>query len=168
MFSVAHERERRPRTRVHRTQDVTTPTNTHKGWRFATDSPWTLWHTGGSRQGHPRYTRASKEEGCGWPDASSTRRPTTNDNPTDKVSRQTCVQQPGVDTLGNLHGSGAARRSHGDRAVRRLVRSRLVNRIEVETSRIIKKIAQRETKPITQEKINQETEYIKIPAESVH
>ena len=30
-FVIAHERETRPRTRTHRTQDVTTPTNTHKG-----------------------------------------------------------------------------------------------------------------------------------------
>ena len=80
----------------------------------------------------------SKEEGFGWPDTSSTRRPTTNDNSTDKVSRQTCFQQPGGDTLGNLHGSGAARRTHGDRAVRQLI-------IEVETSLIIKKIAQNQS-----------------------
>ena len=32
-------------------------------------------HTGGSWQGHPQYTSASTEEGRGWPDTRSTRRP---------------------------------------------------------------------------------------------
>ena len=45
------------------------PTTHNKGWRFATESPWTLCHTGGSRQGHPRYTSVSTERGRGWPTA---------------------------------------------------------------------------------------------------
>ena len=46
-----------------RSQAETRRQETHRphaqGWRFATQSPWTLWHTGGSRQGHPRHTSAS-------------------------------------------------------------------------------------------------------------
>ena len=43
--------------------------HTHnKVWRFATESPWTLWHTVGSRQGHPRYTGAQTGKARGWPD----------------------------------------------------------------------------------------------------
>ena len=34
-----------------------------QGWRSSKESPWTLWHTGGSLQGHPRYTSASTEGG---------------------------------------------------------------------------------------------------------
>ena len=44
-----------------------------------------------------------------------------------------------------------------------LVEENVVNRVEVEKTRIIKKIEQREMKPVTQEKINHGTEYIKIP-----
>ena len=43
------------------------------------------------------------------------------------------------------------------------VEENVVNRVEVEKTRIIKKIEQREMKPVTQEKINHGTEYIKIP-----
>ena len=50
--------------------------------RAGAESLWALWHNGGSRQGHPRYTSASTEESHGWPDTSSTRRPPTNDNTT--------------------------------------------------------------------------------------
>ena len=39
----------------------------------------------------------------------------------------------------------------------------VVNRVEVEKTRITKKIEQTEMKPVTQEKINHGTEYIKIP-----
>ena len=85
-----HEHERTG----HKTSRLQPP---HKGLRFATESPWTLWHTGGSRQGHPRHTGASEEEGCGWSDTSSTRRPTTNDNTTDKVLRQMCFQETSAD-----------------------------------------------------------------------
>ena len=35
-----------------------------------------LWQTGGSRQGHPRYTSASTEEGRGWPDKRAPRNKT--------------------------------------------------------------------------------------------
>ena len=38
----------------------------HKGWRFATESPWTLWHTGGWH-GHPRYTVARTGKAVGGP-----------------------------------------------------------------------------------------------------
>ena len=44
-----------------------------RGWRSATESPCTLWHTDGSQQGHPRYTSASTEGGRGWPETQSTR-----------------------------------------------------------------------------------------------
>ena len=48
------------------THDVTTPSTQRKGWRFATESPWTLWHTGGW-QGHPRYTGARTGKAVGGP-----------------------------------------------------------------------------------------------------
>ena len=36
---------------------------------FGTHHPaWMSHHTGGSRQGHPRYTSAQQWEGRGWPD----------------------------------------------------------------------------------------------------
>ena len=65
------------------TSDTTTPTRAHsnqhnKGWRFAAESSWTLWRSGGSPQGHPRYTSASKEEGRGWPEVNSTYSPTND------------------------------------------------------------------------------------------
>ena len=44
-----------------------------------------------------------------------------------------------------------------------LVEEIVVNRVEVEKTRIVKKIEQREMKPVTQEKINHGTKYIKIP-----
>ena len=44
-----------------------------QGWRLATESSWTLWHTGGSGQLHPRYASASTKEGCWWPATSFTR-----------------------------------------------------------------------------------------------
>ena len=60
-----------------RSQAETRRQETHQphahGWRSATESPWTLWHTGGSRQGPPRYTSASTEGGRGWPETQSTR-----------------------------------------------------------------------------------------------
>ena len=61
----------------------------------------------------------------GGPTSSTTRRQ-TNDNPR-KTSLKTNVlpAKPGVDTLGNFHGSGAARRSHGERAVKRNTMSTL-------------------------------------------
>ena len=57
------------------------PTNTHKGWIFATESPWTLWHTSGSRQ-DTHGTPVPEIEGRGWPDTSSTTRRPTNENTT--------------------------------------------------------------------------------------
>ena len=66
-----------------------------KGWRFATESSWTLWHTGGTRQGHP-YTSVSTEEGRGWPDVKSTVRPTTNDNKTKTSLESNVLSQPGA------------------------------------------------------------------------
>ena len=74
-----HNAEHHHRGQAHkharkRRQDDRRRTNrTHKIWRSATESPWTLWHTGGSRQGHPRYTSASTEGGRGWPGTQSTR-----------------------------------------------------------------------------------------------
>ena len=44
-----------------------------KGWRTVAESSWTLWHSRGSREGHPRYTRARTRQGCGWPDNKSPR-----------------------------------------------------------------------------------------------
>ena len=92
VFSVALERESRPRTR--RPHYITTPTTTTKGWRFVTESSWTLWHIGGSRQGHPRYTSASTKEGRGWPDKRPTRHDSTRrkDNDETKVMKKRTVK----------------------------------------------------------------------------
>ena len=76
---------------------------------------------------------------------------TTHDNTTKTGLRHTCFQET------------SAVRETGD--LRRLVKLR--QQVEMETSRIIKKIAQEKAEPInqekiTQEKINQETEHVKI------
>ena len=63
--------------------------HTHMGWLFATESPWTQWHTGGSRQdthGTPVPTR----EGRGGA------RHKLHDRTTDKRQhdkRQVCVKR---------------------------------------------------------------------------
>ena len=49
-----------------------------------------------------------------------------------------------------------------------LVEENVVNRVEVEKTRIIKKIEQTEMKPVTQEKINHGTEVHQETAESAH
>ena len=95
-YSVAHEHGTWPQTRAHRTHDVPTPTTTHKGWRFATESHWTLWHTSGSRQGHPRYTGAR-----------------TGKHDRQGLETNVLSENPGVDTLGNFHGSGVGSRNRG-------------------------------------------------------
>ena len=55
-----HERTKRKTSRLQ-------PTHTTRIGALPKSPPWT-WHTGGSRQRHPRYTSASTEEGRGWPD----------------------------------------------------------------------------------------------------
>ena len=93
VFSVAHQRDVRPRTRAQGTHDVTTPTTpTHnKGWRFATESPWTRWHTGGP--GKDTHGRPVPEPGkaVGGSQRPPRRRPqtTTRQRP---VSRQSQVR----------------------------------------------------------------------------
>ena len=62
--------------------DVTTPTTPtttpRMGWRFATESPWTLWHpVGPGKDTHG--TPVPDTEGRGWRKTSSTRRLPTND-----------------------------------------------------------------------------------------
>ena len=156
-YSLAHERGTWPRTRAHRTHDVPTPTTTHKGWRFATESHWTLWHTSGSRQGHPRYTGAR-----------------TGKHDRQGLETNVLSENPGVDTLGNFHGSGVGSRNreiYGE--LSNSVNKNVVDRTKVETRPRSSRRSCRETEPFTQEKINQEkinqeTEYIKIPAESAH
>ena len=77
------------------TPDVTTPstqtTTRRKGWRFATESPWTLWHNGGSRdthgtlvpkQGRPWVARRNLHE-------DDQRQKTTRQR---QASRQSCFQ----------------------------------------------------------------------------
>ena len=96
--------------------------------------------------GHPRYTSASTEEGRGWPDTSSTRRPLTNDNKT-KTSFESNVLSGNRcgHTLGILHVCGACLQKpeiYGE-MLSNSVNEHVVNKVEVETSRIIKKIAQR-------------------------
>ena len=95
-YSPLHMSYKQLLTRAQGTHDATTPstsTTTHnKGWRFATESPWTLWHTGGSRQGHPRYTGAQTGKAVGGPQQPPRRlRQTTTRHR--QVSRQTCFQR---------------------------------------------------------------------------
>ena len=148
-------------------------TKTTTGWLFASGSSWPLRHTGGSRQ-DTHGTPVPEREGQ-W--LAHNRRPQTNDRQTTTCLGQTCFQEKEVqtDVLSTKTGvdrhlytymvAELARRSHGDRAVKQSTRSRLVNRFEVEASRIIKKIVQRNG-TITPDKINQvswhETEHIKI------
>ena len=104
--SVMNEHERKART-TSRLQ------HTHnKGWRFATESPWTLWHTGGSRQGHPRYTGAQTGKAVGGPQQPPRRRLQTNDHKT-QTSVKTNVLSGNKcrPTLVILHGSGADSRN---------------------------------------------------------
>ena len=54
-----------------------------------------VWHTGGSRQGHPRYTSAFTEGGRGWPETRFTRH---HQNDKTKVT---------APRLCHEHGSGA-------------------------------------------------------------
>ena len=145
---VEHERTEHKMSRLQQ--------HTHtKGWRFASESPWAQWHTGGSWQGHPRHTGARTGKAVGGPTSSTTRRQ-TNDNLT-----KTCVKtnvlpaKPGVDTLGNLHGSGAARRSQGKRAVERNTMSTLSTSRSGDVPDHHEDRA--EKRKITQEKVNQET-----------
>ena len=121
----------------------------------------------------PTVHRCPKGKAVGGPQqTTSDERPSDNDMPRTNVLSGKQVQtdvlsaKTGVDRhLYTCMVAELAQRSHGDRAVKQSTRSRLVNRFEVEASRIIKKIAQRNgTIPL--EKINQvswsETEYIKI------
>ena len=57
--------------------------HTNKGWRFATESPWTLWHTGGCPTG-------KAVSGPKWPPRDDHRQATTRHR---QASRQTCFQQ---------------------------------------------------------------------------
>ena len=107
LYDHEHERKAHTTSRLQRHQQTR-----NKDCRFATESPWTLWHTGGSWQGHPRYTGA--RQGTPWvarrnlyeDDHSQT---TTRHRP---VSRQTCFQGNKCrHALGNLHGSGAGSRN---------------------------------------------------------
>ena len=63
-------------------------------------------HTGGSRQGHPRYTSASAEEGRGWPGKSMTTN--TMRAETKNVHGHAMPRMP----LAHLHGSGAVQDRH--------------------------------------------------------
>ena len=116
--------------------------------------------------GHPRYTGASTEEGRGWPDVTSTK--TTNDNrrqDTDKrQDKRACNDQvlrnvnSHTAELGFLHGSGAGSQNWRSTESCRNPKTHVVKRVE-ETSRIMKKTTLEKINP---EKINHETEYIKI------
>ena len=85
-------------------------------------------HTGGSWQGHPRYTSASTEEGRGWPETRSTRH--HHDDKT-KVT---------LTRLGYQHGSGAGslktqiqgtKSELGDKAEEMIVSDRIVHPLYV-------------------------------------
>ena len=127
-----------------------------------TESPWTLWHTGGTRQRHPRHTSAQTGKALGGPQQLPRRRPQTNDN--QQVSRLTCFQRNQVLTHLEFYTVAELVPETG---ICGEMLSNSMNRVEVETSRIIKKINMgngtitREF--FTHEKINQQTEYITNP-----
>ena len=127
-----------------------------KIWRYVTELPWTLWHISGSRQGHPRYIGVRQGRPCVARRKPPRRRPTTTDDKT-KTSVKTNVLSGNKcsSTNVNIHDSRAARRSHDKRDVKR-VRCRLVDRIELETSRIIKKFAQRRRNVASSRKTDQQ------------
>ena len=80
-MSVMYEHERQART-TSRLQ------HTHnKGWRCATESLWTLWHTSGSLQRTTTVHRCPNREGRGWPATTSTKT-TTDKRPQDTDKRQ--------------------------------------------------------------------------------
>ena len=56
----------RAQRRLHSSQQQHKTNTTHKGWRSVTMSPWTSWHTGGSRQ-DTHSTPVPERGGCGWP-----------------------------------------------------------------------------------------------------
>ena len=94
----------------------------------------------------PTVHRYPKGKAVGGPQQTSDERPSDNDMPRTNVlsgkQEQTDVlsTKTGVDRhLYTYTVVEHARRSHGDRAVKQLTRSRLVNRFEVEASQIIKK-----------------------------
>ena len=56
----------RAQRRLHSSQQQHKTNTTHNGWRSVTMSPWTSWHTGGSRQ-DTHSTPVPERGGCGWP-----------------------------------------------------------------------------------------------------
>ena len=158
VFSVAHELQH-PSTHVERERKEhmmsrLQPQHSHQEG-LALWTPWTLWHTGGSRQGHPRYTGA--RQGRPWM-ARRNLHETTNDKrhqDTDKPRDTRAFSNKCRHTLGISHRSGAARQSHGKRAV---------NEYDVDSVTESKwrcpgssRRSRTETEPITPEKINHKT-----------
>ena len=85
MYDQEHERKAHTTLRLQQ--------HTTMGWFFATESPWTHWHTGGSRQ--DTYGTPVPEEGRPWV---ARQAPHRDDPPhdKDKVLRQTCFQRTQV------------------------------------------------------------------------
>ena len=90
VFSVAHERETRPRTRTRRPHCITTPTTTRMGWRSDTLDSVAHWWVPARTHGTPVPDR----EGRGWPEVTSTRRQTTTSQR--QTLSQMCFQETGV------------------------------------------------------------------------
>ena len=132
-MSAEHDHETE---RTEHTMSRLQPTH-NKGWPFAAESPWTLWHTGGSRQGHPRYTGARK--GRPWVARNSFHDTTTDkrQHDKDKVLRQTCFQE--TSSVRPLESYMVADRMADESRWRRPRSSRR---------------SRRETRPIIQEQIN--------------
>ena len=136
----------RPRPRTRPSHHNTIQPKTTTGWLFASGSSWTLRAHRWVQAGHPRYTGARK----GRPWKAHDRRPSDTDMPRTNVLSGKQVQ---TDVLSARTGVDRhfytymvvelARRSHGDREMKQSTRCRLVNRFEVEASRIVKKIVQR-------------------------
>ena len=178
---LSHTRTRlsrlRPRTRTRPSHYNTIQPNTTRGWLFASGSSWTLRHTGGSRQ-DTHGTPVPEREGRGWPTTCSTRRPPKNDNRRRQAMRQTCFQktsaviretqqQPGADR--RLESGMAAEHSSlklpflettDPRRSRRASWTKTPSTMSKRSPRSSSR-SRRETKPITPEKINRETEHIK-------
>ena len=126
-------------------------------------SSWTLGAHRWVQAGHPRDNGARKGRSwCGPHETTSDTRP----NDTDKRQDKRTYRETGVDCTGQVltHTLGesyivaelSSSKLLTTEMPQSLVEENVVNRVEVEKTRIIK-IEQREMKPVTQEKINHET-----------
>ena len=154
-----HEHERKAHTTSRHQQHTHTQQGLALCHRTTLDSVAHWWVPART----PTVYQCTNWEGSGWTDANSTK--TTNDNrqqDTDKrQDKRVFRKQVSTHTLDNLHGGGASSPQFHE------VLSNSVNESKWRRPESLSR-SRRETEPIThekitQEKINHETEYIKIP-----